>query len=276
VDPVALAVDGGLGRGAMTVTVPMPVPHPARFSEPILAVIGSLVDDEAKRVGRPIRVLDPFAGVGGCHCLARTDLDQEALIETVGVELEPEWASQHPLTMVGDGTALPFGEAAFDVVATSPTYGNRMADHHIARDGSARITYRHKLGRALTPGNSGAMQWGAEYRFLHVRAWREVARTLTEGGLFILNVSNHIRKGVEMPVVEWHRDTLLALEFTLEWDVEVRTARMGFGANGAKRVGCEHVLVVRSSGVRSRGGGLKPRSWGSENFLVTARRDAAA
>jgi hypothetical protein len=86
---------------------------------------------------------------------------------TVEVELEPEWASQHPRTMVGDARALPLPDATFDMVVTSPTYGNRMTDHHNAKDGSRRITYTHNLGRTLTPGNSGAMQWGEDYRQLH-------------------------------------------------------------------------------------------------------------
>jgi hypothetical protein len=66
-----------------------------------------------------------------------------------------------------------FDDATFDAICTSPTCGNRMADHHEARDISPRHTYRHVLGRPRTPGNSGALQWGdgiagEEYRALHV------------------------------------------------------------------------------------------------------------
>ena len=105
------------------------------------------------------------------------------------------------------------------MVVTSPTYGNRLADHHNAKDGSRRISYTHTLGRTLTPGNSGAMHWGKDYRLLHRLSWEEVARVLSIGGLFVLNVSNHIRKGEEVPVVQWHRD------------IEVPTARLRYGAN---------------------------------------------
>lgn len=226
-----------------TCLVPSVPSHPARFSATILEAIAPSIEDEVVRLGRRVRVLDPFAGVGGVHGLGRGKSPYG--IETVGVEIEPEWAYQHPRTIVGDATALPFAGACFDVVATSPTYGNRMADHHNARDGSTRITYRHKLGRALTPGNSGAMQWGEPYRALHIRAWGQARHVLRADGLMLLNVSNHIRKGVEIPVVEWHIETLDALGFIIKDDILVPTARMRFGANHSARVGYEHVIVGR-------------------------------
>jgi hypothetical protein len=52
------------------------------------------------------------------------------------------------------------------------------------------------LGRPLTPGNSGALQWGEEYRALHVAVWTECRRVLKPGGIFVLNVKDHIRGGV--------------------------------------------------------------------------------
>jgi len=119
--------------------------HPARFSTNIIDRLTELAVEEVHRLNvSSIRVLDPFAGVGGIHNI-RTALPGQ--IKSVGVELEPEWACAHPDTIVGDATALPFPDESFDAVMTSPCYGNRMADHHNAKDGSRRITYKHTLGR---------------------------------------------------------------------------------------------------------------------------------
>jgi tRNA G10 N-methylase Trm11 len=93
------------------------------------------------------RVLDPFAGTGRIHELENW---------TVGVEIEPEWATMRDGTIVANALNLPFRDASFDAVVTSPTYGNRLADHHDARDSSRRHSYKHDLGRDLHSENSRA------------------------------------------------------------------------------------------------------------------------
>lgn len=213
----------------------MTVSHPAKFSDPILDLMRELIPAD-------VRVLDPFAGIGRIHELA----DTERRITTVGVEIQKQWADAHPDTIVGDATDMhEFRPAAFDVVATSPTYGNRMADSHDAKDGSKRITYTHVLGEKLEENNTGKLQWGDEYRRIHSLAWLEVRRVLRVDGLLILNISNHIRAGKEARVAEWHVQTLMMMRFRLEEIHTVETKRMRQGENHAARVPYEFVFVFR-------------------------------
>ena len=211
------------------------VRHPAKFSDPILDVIARYLQPEWN-------VLDPFAGVGRVH-----ELGERVGCRTVGVEIEPEWANVHPKTVVGDALRLPEEwTGVFDAIVTSPTYGNRMADHHEAKDGSRRITYRHTLGRALSDNNSGQLQWGKKYRSFHERAWNEAVRVLRVDGVFVLNISDHVRAGKVMPVTAWHLAVLRGkCGLELVERVEVETTRMRFGENREMRVAHETVAVLR-------------------------------
>ena len=95
------------------------VDHPAKFSIEVLEAL-----DEIVPTGVPI--LDPYAGVGYIHRLEGRD--------TWGLELEPEWATVHPRTVVGNALHLPYRSESWWWVVTSCTYGNRMADSHDARE----------------------------------------------------------------------------------------------------------------------------------------------
>lgn len=103
--------------------------HPAPYPKYVLDRLGMWLNAERRGLGRPLDVLDPFAGTGRIHDLPRR------ICHTVGVELEPEWANMRPGTIVGDATALPAKWTdRFDAVVSSPCYGSRMADHHEAKD----------------------------------------------------------------------------------------------------------------------------------------------
>jgi tRNA G10 N-methylase Trm11 len=200
--------------------------HPSRFNTAVLMEFAYWLPPGA-------RVLDPFGGVGG--------LKEIRDIVPIRVEIEPEWADQ----VVGDALHLPFANGVFDAIATSPTYGNRMADHHNARDASVRHTYKHYLGRDLHPRNSGALQWGLEYRTFHHWAWQEAVRVLRPGGLFLLNSSDHIRKGKVMHVTEYHQNVLKSMGLRRERTVLINTERLRHGENHEARVDHETVSILR-------------------------------
>lgn len=211
--------------------LPATARHPARFTA---AHIRALVD----ALSGFHRVLDPFAGVGTIHRLRSYGH------ATVGVELEPEWAGQRPGTVVGNALALPFADQCFDAVATSPAYGNRMADHHDAGDASARHTYRHYLGRPLHPASSAMLQWGAAYRAFHVGAWAEASRVVRPAGRFVLNIKDHVRDGQLVRVTDWHLECLERLGWRVVNRWELHGAGLPHGENYDRRAGVEHIVAL--------------------------------
>lgn len=207
-------------------TTTKPPHHPAKYSDPLLPIMADAL------IGFP-RVLDPFAGTGKLR-IVRPD--------AYLLEIEPEWAAMRGAT-VGNALAMPWDDNYFNACCTSPTYANRMADHHNAQDGSKRNTYRHALGRELHPDNSGQLQWGPKYRRFHYRAWAEVRRVLRPGGRFVLNISDHIRRGRVMRVARFHRLLLQVMGFRLVAAHEIATRRQRQGRNGERRVGVEWVFI---------------------------------
>ena len=206
------------------------ISHPARYSKHVLEAL-------VKETEGFVNIIDPFAGTGLIHRL------QDHGHETVGVEIEPEWANMHHDTLVGDATDLQFVGDTFDAVVTSPTFGNRMADHHNARDGSVRRTYTHDLGRTLHPNNSGWMQWGEAYRDLHKLAWAEAYRVVKPGGIMILNSKNHIRAGKEVDVTSWHIGALCKTGFEFVHSYSIHAQGMKAGVHREKRTA--HELIIR-------------------------------
>jgi hypothetical protein len=211
--------------------------HPAKYTD---ALLGTFV----KMLKGCNRILDPFGGTGKIFLLNRWYPNAEIQ----AVEIEPEWAKINKRMTIGNALALPFPSGYFDAICTSPTYGNRMADGLLHPENWARdytyITYSQKLNRNLSPDNSGAMQWGNDYRQFHVKAWTEATRVLQLGGLFVLNIKNHIRGGKEQLVTEWHIETLLSLGYRLIEHKKIITPSMRYGQNHEARIEYESVIKL--------------------------------
>lgn len=225
--------------------------HPATYSFSIMYEIEkALIAERARpRKGTYLRVLDPFAGTGKIHLFDGISLSDRslAMCVTYGIEIEPEWASMHANTIQADARDVKklFSATPVHVICTSPTYANRLADKHNAQDGSYRRSYTHDLGRQLTPGNSGGLQWGEDYRELHYDVWEKCVDVLQPGGLFLLNISDHIRRGELVPVTQWHRDTLTHHGLEVESIVPIKTPRLRHGANAHLRADCEYLIGFR-------------------------------
>lgn len=218
------------------------VKHPAKFTDSILA--------EIQRQIEPLWfpeacVLDPFAGVGK---LANVIPHENLWLN----EIELEWLEQCPddcVKVLGDALRLRFSDGFFDFAITSCCYGNRMSDHHNAKDGSRRNTYKHMLGRDLHPNNSGQFQWDGNYEGkycnFHIKSWNELWRVLKPNGYFFLNVSDHIRKGKIQNVSDFHLGTCIYMGFDWIKTVEIETPRNRFGANRELRVDHENLYIFK-------------------------------
>jgi len=214
------------------------IKHPAKYTDKFIPIF-------AEKLKNCENVLDPFAGVGKLAAIK----DHGYRGKVYCNELEKEWMTSCLYNVdywnIGDAENLPYNSNIFDAICTSPTYGNRMADHHKAKDSSKRITYTHCLGRDLTDGNTGKMQWGADYREKHKKIYFECKRVLKNDGLFIVNISNHIRKGEIVDVVGWHKNCLVEAGLLFIEEIKIDTNRMGFGANAKLRVETESILIFK-------------------------------
>lgn len=228
---------------------PAPRKHPAKFSDEIIDVIRDVIAKYNIHTA-----LDPFAGVGKIF-------DAIPEVAWTGIEIEQEWADQHPLIIHGDSIEVirhwmnvQSELWQFDAIITSPAYGNRMADQSMLPDRGAGLkytynTYAYKLGRVLNDNNGARYSWhgsqGKKYRLLHRKVWMLCVRLLAPGQYIILNVSNYKRDDKIEPVAQWHCDVLTGLGMELVERVPIKTKRNRQGANGDKRVRHEWVYVFR-------------------------------
>lgn len=214
------------------------IKHPAKYSDEVLSAILMSVQS---RLNTGSVILDPFAGIGGIHFLSPK-------YNTIGVEIEKEWAEQHSQNIWYDSTKLTelFVSNSFDAIVTSPAYGNRMSDRYKGdAKNSKRYTYRISLGRDLSENNGAQFNWSKKYRELHSLVWKECFQVLKSNGFIFINISNHIRSGVEVPVIEWHLSELINIGFMIDEIYSIKTKRMKNGANSDLRVDSEKMIILR-------------------------------
>ena len=208
-------------------------PHPARYTESLLPVMARMAENYSP-------LLDPMAGTGRIFKLARFGYTGEIH----AIEMMPQWAAHHPKTKIGNALHLDYPDNSFGAVCVSPAYGNRMADKHLP-DGTRRNTYANYYGDNLPEDNGAALQWGDAYRELHRAAWAEARRVLANGGVFVLNIKDHIRNGKRMRVTLWHIFCLQSLGFELVEYVRVDCPGQRNGQNHDLRMEYESVIKFR-------------------------------
>lgn len=251
---------------------------PAKFSAPILDQI--TLELRSRLLPPGALILDPYAGVGGIH-----ELRERLEVETIGVEIEPEFAACSPWTVQGDSRQLAQvldGDTRANVAAvvTSPDYGNRLADQYLGSDNekcrkcsgtgkvetmpppdsiripceqcagsgkarSRRMGYAIALGRKCDPRSGARYHFGKKYRDLHLGILGALTTSLPDGTLLIYNVSSSISDKGYRPVMEWWV-TEIARRADFEALVPIETARLKFGANHDARVPAEHLIVART------------------------------
>ena len=214
--------------------------HPAKFNRAIIDRIVHIIDWHTT-IPTNARILDPFGGTGKIFDI----LEEYPGLQITALEIEPNWASHDPRVTTGNALDNGFENEFFDMIITSPTYGNRMADHHNAKDGSKRNTYTHAYGEKLHPDNSGILHWGEKYRDFHVRAWKETIRVLKSDGFFLLNIKDHIRGGERQFVTDWHKQTLMDLGLYLIDEFQVESPGNRQGQNADLRLDFESLVLLQ-------------------------------
>ena len=218
----------------------MQIRHPATYSASILAAIYDILRGRGLTGGD---LLDPMAGTGKIAELFKFGFTGRIYCN----DIEEEWCAASGVVWTHcDAANLSdvYLAESFDVIVTSPTYGNRMADNYLPEHGREnRRTYVCGLGRRLSDGNTGTMQFGPAYCAAHQRIWAEQKRLLRKDGILLVNVSDHIRRGKVIGVVDWHTRALSGLGFTVS-ALPVATPRYRRGANSRLRVEHEVILIA--------------------------------
>lgn len=217
------------------------IQHPAKYCDQFIPIFAEHLRDCKI-------ILDPMAGT--CKLGMIRDYGYAGLIYCN--EIEPEFINMYYVNkyalLISNRDAADmwnFADASFDGICTSPTYGNRLADYWERHEDSKRMSYGFSLGRKPVSENTAGMHWGDKYRIKSEEIWKEQFRLLQPNGLLICNVSDFIKNHQIVPVVEFHRNTLMNLGLTLNEELVIPTQRMRYGQNWDARVDGEHILIFQ-------------------------------
>lgn len=212
--------------------------HPCPYPKHFLPLFAKVLKQEKSQT-----VLDIFGGVGTLAKVKEHGFTGKVIIN----EIEPKWGNiarkVADKVIIGDAQKLNLSDKSVDAVVTSPTYGNDMAVTY-----KRERTYTVCNGKPLKKSNTGQMRWskeGEKYRKVHENAYKEAFRVLTDNGIMIVNVKNHIRNGEEQKVAEWHLETLKEIGFTPVKVKKVKVTGIPFGGLNIPRIPYEHILILR-------------------------------
>lgn len=177
-------------------------PHPAPFSKPILDRLADLLRSDQKALGKPLRILDPFAGTGRVF-LAAPPYSKVTMIEIEKEFVEEGLAYLSSINGRLDQTVkwryeaaesagwLQKHRATYTHIVTSPTYGNRMRDPYRSKPGTQCRSYAQSKGGPLLPYNSGAYKLDSDqYWGINGDVMESAIARLVPGGRVYINVSD--------------------------------------------------------------------------------------
>lgn len=228
------------------------VTHPCRYTTAVLDEIAGLLNGEAFAQGlNRLAVIDPFAGTGERVYRHKTFTEHV----WCGLELEESFIAA-PWVMPGNALNIPFGARSFHAYATSFVFPNRMTDTFVTAEGSPHtyMTYRHAAAAnhqqrtyQLHQANAGGMRWGDAYRAFHSRAIAEGIRVLGQGGLFVVEMKDHLVKGECVHVTDWFCEEFRRQRCGIcgTIDVPVTGNRKGSAGSRDQRVDHSTIIVAR-------------------------------
>jgi hypothetical protein len=209
-------------------------PHPAKYSKELLPYLAKHSYGVC---------LDIMGGTGRIGLLKEIN---PLITKTISNELEKEWAIQGienkvDEIIIGDAKNL---KLSVDCIITSPPYGNRMADNFKpSKPSSMRKLYAGDLGRTPSNGSVCCKHFNRGYEEIIKEIYDNVIKNV-QHDLFILNVSNFIRKFKEVDVISWYLNYFKENGYYLKYRYDIVTRRQrGVGANAHLRVPTEFIGV---------------------------------